>query len=474
MPISFVSKYFSLLFYFAIMLGSPMELKAQLSQEDNEAFYIRKIYDETLTQGASYDWLTYLTKKIGARLSGSPAAAAAVEYTRQVMDTLGLDTVWLQPCMVPRWVRGEPEQVRIVNSKKIGTVELKGCALGNSIGTGPNGITAPVIEVKSLDEVDSLGREHIEGKIVFYNRPMDPRNINTFRAYGGAVDQRGAGAERAAQHGALAVIVRSMTTRLDDIPHTGSMSYKEGIDSIPALAISTNDAELLSRVLQEETVSVFIRNTSRILDPVLSYNVIGEIRGSEFPEEIIAIGGHLDSWDIGEGAHDDGTGCVQSLEVMHIIRRLGYRPKRTIRCIMFMNEENGLVGGRTYAKWSNQMEEFHMAAIESDRGGFAPRGFSCEGDESIFSEKLQLVSQWLPLLEPYGLTLTVGGSGADISPLKSQKGILFGLMPDTQRYFDYHHTAIDCLEAVNQRELEMGAAAMVSLVYLLDKYGLGY
>ena len=462
-----------LVFVIAFLLTlHPYQVQAQLSQEDTDALYIRKIYDTALTEAKCYDWLKHLCKDIGGRLGGSPQAAAAVEYTRQVMDTLGLDSVWLQPCLTPHWVRGEQEQVRIVNSSKIGTFEMKGCALGNSIGTGPMGITAPVIEVRSLDEVDSLGREHLEGKIVFYNRPLDPRQINTFAAYGGAVDQRGAGASRAGKYGAVAAIVRSMTTKHDDVPHTGGMYYEADVDTIPAVAISTNDADLLSRLLQEETVNVFVRTTCQVLEPVWSYSVIGEIRGSENPDEIIAVGGHLDSWDLGEGAHDDGAGCVQSIEVLHLIRRLGYQPKRTIRAVMFMNEENGLAGGRAYAEASNQNGEYHLAAIESDRGGFTPRGFSCDGDPEIFTERYQKITDWLPLLEPYGLTFKKGGSGADISPLKSQKGMLFGLSPDTQRYFDYHHTDNDRFEAVNQRELELGAAAMMSLVFLIDMYGL--
>lgn len=473
---SFYKKYsppwFSLLLLLLFITAPRPALFAQLSQEDMDAFFIRSIYDEALTQGECYDWLRHLCQNIGGRLAGSPQAAAAVEYTRQILDTLGLDSVWLQPCIVPHWVRGEPEQARIVNSSKIGTFEMKACALGNSIGTGPLGLTAPVIEVKSLDEVDSLGREQVEGKIVFYNRPLDPRQLNTFAAYGGAVDQRGAGASRAGKYGAVGVLVRSMTTRNDDSPHTGGMYYQANVDTIPALAISTNDANLLSRLLQEETVSVFMRSTSQMLKPVLSYNVVGEIKGSEYPDEIIAVGGHLDSWDLGEGAHDDGAGCVQSIEVLRLLRRLGYRPKRTIRCVMFMNEENGLAGGRAYAEISNQNEEYHLAAIESDRGGFTPRGFSCDGHQSIFKDKFQKVIEWLPLLEPYGLNLKLGGSGADIGPLKSQKGLLFGLAPDSQRYFDYHHTDIDRFEAVNQRELELGAAAMTSLVFLLDFYGL--
>lgn len=445
---------------------------AQAKTANEDAFFIRKIYDSALTEGRAYDWLTHLTTQIGGRLAGSPQAAAAVEYTRQMLDTLQLDKVYLQDCMVPHWVRGEAEEVRIVNSSKIGTQELKALALGNSIGTGKFGITAQVVEVKTLDEVEELGRAGVSGKIVFYNRPLDPTQINTFAAYGGAVDQRVWGASKAAEYGAVGVLVRSMATGLDDIPHTGTLVYRDNIPQIPGIAISTNDAELLSRVLQEEPVSVFMRSTCQKFSDKPSHSVIGEIRGSEFPDEIILVGGHLDSWDVGQGAHDDGAGCVQAMDVLQIMKRIGYQPKRTIRCVLFQNEENGLVGGRTYAKISNEKQEYHLAAIESDRGGFTPRGFSCEGDTSTFTKYYRQVNEWLPLLEPYGLTFTTGGSGADIGPLKSQKGLLIGFVPDSQRYFDYHHTAADVIEAVNQRELELGAAAMASLVYLIDKYGL--
>jgi hypothetical protein len=460
---------FQLLWILLFGLLSPMA--SQVPGTEADAFFIRRIYDQALTEARCYEWLEYLTQRIGGRLAGSPQAAAAVEYTRQVLDTLQLDEVWLQPCMVPHWVRGEPEQVRIVNSSQMGSVSLNALALGNSVGTGPHGLTAEVVELKSLDEVDEYG-EALRGKIAFFNGPMDPTEINTFRAYGKAAGQRVWGASRASRYGAVGAIVRSMTTRLDDIPHTGSMAYEEGVNPIPGFAISTKDAELLSRLLQREPVRVFLRSTCEMLPEKESYNVIGEIRGSEFPDEIILVGGHLDSWDVGTGAHDDGAGCVHAMEVMHLIQRLGYQPKRTIRCVLFMNEENGLRGARAYWDWSNAEQEYHLAAIESDRGGFTPRGFTAEGHEDIFTEKFKKVLAWLPLLEPYGLSFRVGGSGADISGLKNQKGLLFGFEPDTQRYFDYHHAPIDGMDVVNKRELELGAAAIMSLVYLLDKYGL--
>ncbi len=455
----------SVLFFWQPLSAQQGEVK------EEDAFFIRSIYDAALIKGQAYDWLNYLSQRIGGRLSGSPQAAAAVEYTRQELLQLGLDTVYLQECMVPYWVRGEKEQVRIINSTKIGSVALNALALGNSVGTGPSGLTAEVVEVKSLAEVDSLGEE-VAGKIVFYNRPMDPTQINTFYAYGGAVDQRGFGPATAAKYGAAAAIVRSMTNRSDDIPHTGSTINDDRFPSIPSVAISTNDADLLSELLTQETVRVYMRTTCENRPPVKSYNVIGEIYGSEHPEEIILVGGHLDSWDVGTGAHDDGAGCVHAMEVLHLLRQLDYQPKRTIRCVLFMNEENGLAGATAYHEASFENNEYHMAAIESDRGGFTPRGFSADGEESIFNTKFGKVLKWLPLLEPYGLNFTTGGSGADISGLKPQKGLLFGFVPDSQRYFDYHHTPTDGLDVVNKRELHLGAAAITSLVYLLDKYGI--
>lgn len=442
------------------------------AQENLDAFSIRSIYDKSMTNPQGYHWLSYLCRKIGPRLSGSPKAAAAVEYTRQILDSLNMDKVYLQPCEVPHWSRGSKEMVRIVNSRKMGTLELEALALGNSTGTGPTGLTGVVIEVKSLEELDSLDSDQVKNKIVFFNRPLDKTQVNTFRAYGGAVDQRVYGASRASKLGAAAVLVRSMTTGLDDIPHTGTVVYDPSYPSIPALALSTNSSELLSSLVQEEKIRIFIRNESKMLSPKTSFNVIGEITGSEYPEEIILVGGHLDSWDIGEGAHDDGAGCVQAMNVISLLKQIQYIPKRTIRCVLFMNEENGQQGAIQYAEDSNAKKEFHLAAIESDRGGFTPRGFTCDGEPSVFNRRFKKLTEWNSLLEPYGLTFSKGGSGADITRLKSQQGLLFGFLPDSQRYFDIHHTSMDIFEAVNERELQLGTAAITSLVYLIDKYGL--
>jgi hypothetical protein len=230
-----------------LLFLSCLQAQAQKNKDgDQDAFFIRSIHNTALTKGQCYPWLDYLCNSIGNRLSGTAPSMAAVEYTKQMLDTLGLDSVWLQPCIVPHWYRGEPEQVRIVNSKKIGMQNLRALALGNTIGTGPSGLTAEVIEVQRLDDLEALGREKIAGKIVFFNRPMDPTQLNTFAAYGGAVDQRGLGPSKASKYGAVAVLVRSMTTRNDDVPHTGAQNYEPGVTPIPALAISTNDANLLS------------------------------------------------------------------------------------------------------------------------------------------------------------------------------------------------------------------------------------
>lgn len=438
---------------------------------DEDARFIRQIHDKALTEGRCYPWLHHLTKKIGARLAGSPQAAAAVEYTFQMLDTLGLDSVWLQPCTVPHWVRGDREIVRIAQSD-MGTVELRALALGNSVGTGDGGISAEVIRVLGLNELEKLGEAKIKGKIVFFDRSFDATKLNTFEAYGGAVDQRGYGASEAARFGAIGVLVRSMASGLNDDPHTGGLVYKEGLPEIPACAISTNDAELLGILLKKGPVKVFMRTTCQQLKERPSFNVIGEIRGSEHPEKIIVVGGHLDSWDVGEGAHDDGTGCVQSMDVLQLFKRLNYKPKHTIRCVLFMNEENGLRGGLAYGDEAMRKGEQHLVAIESDRGGFTPRGFTVDGESEVFADKFPKMQPWLTVLEPYGLHIKKGGGGADISPLKKQGVLLIGFEPDSQRYFDYHHTAADVFEAVNKRELELGTAAMASLIFLLDKYGL--
>ncbi|NER16041.1 M20/M25/M40 family metallo-hydrolase [Spongiivirga citrea] len=440
------------------------------SQSSDDEIQVKNIYNTALTNGHSYQWLDHLSNEIGGRLSGSLNAEKAVKYTKEQLEELGLDKVWLQPVMVPKWVRG-PKEVAYIEAEPGSKNEVPICALGGSIATPKEGLKAKVIEVQSLQQLDSLGEEQIKGKIVFYNRPMQADLINTFRAYGGCVDQRSAGAREAAKYGAVGVIVRSMNLRLDDYPHTGTMSYGDLPKRkwIPAAAISTNGAELLSKMIKWnlDTKFYFKQQCEQYKD-VESHNVIGQITGSEFPNEIMVVGGHLDSWDLGDGSHDDGAGVVQSMDVLRLLKETGYKPKRTIRVVLFMNEENGLRGGRKYAEVAKQKGERHVFALESDSGGFSPRGFSFDASDAAFNQVLA----WKPLFKPYLIHyFEKGGSGADIGPLKNNEIAMAGLRPDSQRYFDYHHAANDTFDAVNKRELELGAAAMTSLIYLFDKYG---
>jgi len=451
------------------IIGFSLILWINLTAQ-TDAETIQQIYHTSLTNGKSYHWLDYLSNQIGGRLSGSLNAERAVEYTKSQLDSLGLDKVWLQPVMVPRWVRGAPEYAYIETAPgKTTTVNI--CALGSSVATPGGGIKANIIEVKNFEELAILGRENIEGKIVFFNRPMQADLIHTMSAYGGAVDQRGSGAKEASAYGAVGVIVRSMNLRQDDLPHTGNMNYGDIPDSqkIPAAAISTNDAELLSAMIAlDKNVKFFFRQNCKQLGDVQSYNVIGQITGSEFPNEYIVVGGHLDSWDLGDGSHDDGAGCVQSMDVLRLLKETGIRPKRSIRVVLFMNEENGLRGGNKYAEVAKEKGEKHVFALESDSGGFTPRGFSFDCSDELFNKVLE----WAPLFKPYLIHyFEKGGSGADIGPLKGNIDVLAGLRPDSQRYFDYHHASNDTFDAVNKRELELGAATMASLVYLFDKYG---
>lgn len=449
-----------------LIIGSVAAQKIKTDEQDVEM--LRKIYDEALARGESYQMLEFLTSKIGPRLAGSPGAAAAVNWSKETMENLAFDKVFVQEVMVPHWVRGKKEIGRITQSK-MGTVDVNVVALGNSVGSGPQGVAGQVVEVKSFEELAKLGEAGVKGKIVFFNRPMDPTLIDTFASYGGAGNQRGAGPSEAAKYGAVGAIVRSLTTSHDDVPHTGSTNYALNIPKIPAVAISTNDADLLSKLLTDDAVNFYFETHAQMLEDKLSHNVIGELQGSSNASEYIVVGGHLDSWDLAEGAHDDGSGCVQSIEVLRILKAIGYQPKRTLRAVMFMNEENGLRGGRKYAELAAANKEKHVAAIESDRGGFKPVGFTFTATD----KQVERIKGWAPLFEPYQVyKFDTGGGGADISPLAPQGVPLIGFYPDPQRYFDYHHTAIDTFDKVNQRELELGAATMAALTYLIDKYGL--
>jgi carboxypeptidase Q len=433
----------------------------------SDSAWIARVYDHVLTKGVAYEDLRTLCKGIGHRLAGSESAQKAVDWGLLTLLNAGADRVFVMPVEVPHWTRGNVNVASATTSR--GDTSLAITALGGSVGTnGP--LRAEVIEVKSLEELAELGREKIEGKIVFFNKAMDAALINTGAAYGGAFPIRSKGPSEAARFGAVACIIRSLTLADDNFPHTGATQYEEDVRRIPAAALSAVASRQLSTLLKTDPHLKFtLEMNCEAFPRVMQGNVIGEITGSVYPNEYIVIGGHLDSWDIGEGAHDDGTGIVQSIEVLRCLKAIGYRPQRTIRVVLFINEEFGNDGGITYAKVSMESGWKHLAAIESDGGGFTPLGFNCELTDAQFEH----TRPWLAKLEPFNLfKIRQGGSGVDIRPLKDGKVGLFGLSVDGQKYFDYHHTNNDRFENVNRRELHLGAAAMTALTVLLDMHGL--
>ena len=451
-----------------LFILSSVFLNAQ--REDDLNIKIKEIYRQVMIHGKSYDWLDHLSNQIGGRLSGSLNAERAIKWAKEELDTLPLDSVWLQPVMVPKWVRGTFEYANIESSPG-NTINVNICALGGSIATPSSGIRAKVVEVKNLDDLAKLGEEKIKGKIVFFNRPMQADIVNSFKAYGNAVDQRYSGAAQAAKYGALAVIVRSMNFRLDNYPHTGVMSYGDLPTNkrIPAAAISTNHAELLSSMIAlNPNLRFFIKQNCKNYPDVKSYNVIAQIKGEESPEKIILVGAHLDSWDLGDGAHDDGAGVVQSMEVLRLMSLEDFRPKNTIRVVLFANEENGLRGAKAYSQSVKINKEEHLLALESDTGGFTPRGFIFDTDKKF----LNRILSWKPYFDPYYIhKFEVKGSGADVSLLKGNAKVLAGLKTDSQRYFIHHHSEMDTFDQINKRELELGVATMATLVYLTDQLG---
>ncbi len=468
---------------FAVLLSSSV-----FAQTDSAQLY--RIADEVLLRGRCYEDLRTLCKKVGHRLSGSPGAVKAVQWGEAAMKATGADRVWLQPVDVPHWVRGAEYLTLDFGA---GQRQVPMLSLGNSQGTGGKPVTAPVVMVRSFAEFDALPAAAVKGKAVFFNYRFRQDVVNTFEGYSDAGPYRWRGPNRAAARGAAMVIIRSISTGADDEPHTGSMRYADTVKPIPAAAIGNLTADKLELALTTKPVYAQLMSNCRMVDTVRSYNVVGEIRGSEKPEEIVLVGGHLDSWDVGEGAHDDGAGCVQSIEVLRTLKALGIRPKRTVRAVLFMNEENGVRGGNAYAD-SCRENDLHIFALESDAGGFSPRGFSFDtvkleyaqpqhapGDDNLSTvddghfinyAKLFSYAGQLAFLNLH--QFTSGHGGTDIEPLKRTAfpTVLAGLSPDPQRYFDLHHTAADVFEQVNHRELKMGAAAMTGLVWLVAEHGL--
>ena len=440
----------------------------QASAQSEEKI-IKMIADEVMTNSKAYSNLRQLCKQVGPRVSGSAGADKAIQMAKAMLINAGADTVYLQPCKVTHWERGQKESA-FLQAGNGAKVPLQICALGNAVGTGSSGVRAAVVEVNNMAALKQLGRKGIEGKIVFFNIAMNPTYISTSQAYGESGIGRRSGPSQAAKYGAVGVVVRSLSSNIDAFPHTGATVYNDSFPKIPAIAISTLHAEMLSSELKKkEIVSFYFKTNCKLLPDANSFNVIGEIRGSQFPEEIITVGGHLDSWDLAEGAQDDGAGCMQSIEVIRVMQQLNLRPKRTIRAVMFMNEENGLGGAKAYLQQALQNKERHIFALESDGGGFTPRGFTLD-----MSDKNMLkVQAWAPLFYQYGVyDFKAGGGGADIQPLKQIGAALSGLSPDNQRYFDIHHAATDVFENVSKRELDLGAVNMAAFVWLVSEFGL--
>lgn len=448
-----------------------------LQAQTADSLMIRRIADEILSNGKAYENLRQLTKEIGPRLAGSSGMVKSEKWGLEKMKSSGADKSWLQQCKVPHWVRGGADAATAVYTvPAIGTKNmlpkkkiLDVVALGNSEGTGLKGLKAPVLLVNSFDELEAK-KDQVKGRIVFYNYKFNPNYVNTFQAYRDAGQYRGQGPSRAAKYGALGVMVRSMSHATDNHPHTGATRYDSAYPKIPAVAVGLRDADWLAGQLAKGEVSVQLKTMGRMLPDTIGHNVIGELTGSVYPDKIITVGGHLDSWDNCEGAHDDGAGCVQTIEILRAFKAIGYQPKHTIRFVLFANEENGLRGGSKYAEEAVARKEDHILAMESDAGGFTPRALGFTGSDIQFEKFLS----WRNLIAPYGCSEFVrGGGGADIGPLnRALKTPMASLNPDTQRYFDIHHARSDVFEAVNKRELELGAVNMAALIYLVDQYGL--
>jgi Iap family predicted aminopeptidase len=389
----------------------------------------------------------------------------AVEWGKKLMESYNYDHVYLQEIKVPHWERGNKEAGWIVNEKGE-VIKLHIIALGGSVGSDGL-IEGEVLKVESIEALGKLSAEETKDKIIFFNRPFDQKMIQTFKAYGACVDQRWEGTNVASRLKARAVVIRSMASSTDEHPHTGSMHYDKDVDPIPGAAISTVDADLLVDWLKEGKVHLRMEMDCRFFPDEISYNVIGEMSGTE-DDQIITFGGHLDSWDVGEGAHDDGAGVVHSIEALRILKVLGYKPNHTLRCVLFMNEENGNFGGKSYAEIAAENKEKHLCAIETDRGGFLPLGFDVVGNE----DQLMFVRQFQEILKDYDLLkFNPGYGGVDIGPLRDYypNMLQLGMAVNSQRYFDYHHSAADVFENVNKRELELGAAAMAAIIYLMDQ-----
>ncbi len=465
---------FSLMISSKRILGSLLLLFSLGAHAQTDSAALQKISDDILLHGTCYDNLRTLCKTVGHRLSGSPQAEKAVLWGQQALQTAGADRVWLQPATVPKWIRGR-ESLKIDFGN--GLQEVPVLSLGNSHGTDGKDLSGNIVMAGSVDSLKAMSPEAVKGKIVFLNYRFRQDFVNTFRGYGDAAPNRSRAANAAAALGAKAVIIRSVSTGLDDYPHTGMMRYTDSTKKIPAVAIGNQSADALEKAfISGKTPRALLRSECRMAGTAPSFNVIGEIKGSEKPDEIIVVSGHLDSWDVGEGAHDDGAGCVQAIETIRTLKALGLRPKRTIRAVLWMNEENGVRGGSAYADSAAAKGEKNIFAFESDGGGHSPRGLTFEFPEKYPQKdstrtRLTRLAEQMAFLGLYDFS--GNHAGTDLEPLlENGQTVGCGLSPDPQRYFDLHHTAADVFETVNHRELKLGAAAMAGMAWIVSQNGL--
>jgi carboxypeptidase Q len=447
------------------ILGTSLLLfgMAAFGQSKDDSIQFKKISTEILNNGKGYTELRELTKNIGHRLSGSEAYEKSVQWAAQKLRDAGADKVWLQEVMIPVWVRGkESLYIQASNGK---WKSLKMLSLGNSEGTGGKDISGEIIMVKSMEEYDKLPAEKVKDKIVFFNYPFSQSFIETFKGYGDAAKYRTTAASLTAKKGGKFAIIRSLSSAFDDVPHTGAMRYEDKVIKIPAVAIGSTTADELEALLKSQKITAKLNSNCGMKGEKLSHSVIGEITGKK-DQSVIVVGGHLDSWDVGEGAHDDGAGIVQSIEVLRTFKKLGMQNNHTIRVVCFANEENGVKGGIQYGKTVKEKNEKHLFAIETDAGGFAPRGIALDMDDA----KRNQIKSWSNLFLPYGVyNFEERFSGTDLYPLHDMGIPAAELMPDSQRYFDIHHTEEDTFEKVNRRELLLGATTLTQIIYMIDK-----
>jgi len=436
----------------AVVGGSELSAQQASGIADQYREAANRIIAAALSDSSAYNRLTELVDRFGHRFSGSSNLERALDWILDEMERDGLDNVRGEPVMVPHWVRGNESATLLEPRSK----QLHMLGLGGSIGTPPEGIIAEVLVIESFDELSERAAE-AEGKIVLFNAP--------WMGYGPTVQYRGRGAVAAAEAGAVASLIRSVTPYSMDTPHTGAMGYSDDVRRIPHAAITAEDAGMLQRMQERgERIVVRLQMEAETLPDVESRNVMAEIVGYEMPEEVIVMGGHIDSWDVGQGAMDDGGGCVAAWEAVKLLQRLGLRPRRTVRVVMWTNEENGLRGGNAYRDAHRAELENHVLAIESDAGVFEPKGFGFSGSDAAFD----LVSQIGALLEPINAgQISRGGGGADIGPIMREGVPGMGLNVEGSKYFWYHHSNADTIDKLDPREVALSVAAMAVMSYVV-------